>query len=202
VEVGEVESALLDHPGVCEAAVVGRPVDDGGMRLLGYAVARRDAALSARDLRAFLRDRLPDYRSRECSWSSARSRSCPTARWTARRCRTRRPTAPARRRRSPTPWRPSSWKCFADVLHVGEVGVHDDFFALGGDSLQAGQIASRLRERLAVDVPLATILERPTASELAVAVVDVMAHSGDPTGLSATLLAVERTARDQTARLL
>jgi len=56
---------------------------------------------------------------------------------------------------------------WSDVLDVGSVGVADDFFAIGGDSLAATEIAARLGARLGADVDVVTIFERPTVAELA-----------------------------------
>jgi acyl carrier protein len=47
------------------------------------------------------------------------------------------------------------------------VGIHDNFFALGGDSLLAGRIVARLRSRFDVEVPLPALFKYPTVSELA-----------------------------------
>jgi acyl carrier protein len=51
------------------------------------------------------------------------------------------------------------------------VGIHDRFFALGGHSLQAVQVASRLGEMFHIQLPLGAVLESPTAAELALDVV-------------------------------
>jgi long-chain acyl-CoA synthetase len=56
---------------------------------------------------------------------------------------------------------------WSEVLDVGSVGVADDFFAIGGDSLAATEIAARLGARLGADVDAVTIFERPTVAELA-----------------------------------
>jgi acyl carrier protein len=52
------------------------------------------------------------------------------------------------------------------VLGVPHVGVDDDFFALGGHSLAAAQIAARLHDAFGVEVPVAAVFEHPTVAEL------------------------------------
>jgi acyl carrier protein len=56
---------------------------------------------------------------------------------------------------------------YAEVLNTDEVGRHDNFFALGGDSLRATQVISRLRSLLHVNLPIATVFRKASVVELA-----------------------------------
>jgi len=53
------------------------------------------------------------------------------------------------------------------MFGIEEVGIHDDFFELGGDSLLAVQVASRVRQALRVELPLRDFFGAPTVSRLA-----------------------------------
>jgi acyl carrier protein len=60
---------------------------------------------------------------------------------------------------------------WAEILGVKRIGVHDNFFDLGGHSLKATQVVSRLRKAFQSDIPLRHMFEFPTIAELA-AVID------------------------------
>jgi acyl carrier protein len=76
------------------------------------------------------------------------------------------------------------WK---DLLDLERVGVHDNFFDLGGHSLLVAQAMARVREQLGVDLPLSAVFETLTIADLAVAVVQRQAEEMDPEALAALL---------------
>ena len=69
---------------------------------------------------------------------------------------------------------------WAEVLKLERVGIHDDFFALGGGSLQAAQIAARLYVDLHVEVPLHRFIEAPTVARFAEMVSQLQAQDTTP----------------------
>src|SRR5262249_60814712 len=73
---------------------------------------------------------------------------------------------------------------WSEVIGVGPLGPADDFFALGGHSILATRMLSRLRDRLAVEVPLSALFEAPTLSEVAAVVEATLpaAGAGPPRG--------------------
>lgn len=76
------------------------------------------------------------------------------------------------------------------LLGVERIGIHDDFFQLGGHSLTAARVMSRLPEAFQVELPLRDLFERPTLGELASAI--EVASKIDPTLAAATIRPVKR----------
>ncbi|MEW5928737.1 MAG: amino acid adenylation domain-containing protein [Gemmatimonadota bacterium] len=171
IEPGEVEAVLAAHPAVRQAAVVARDDTHGERRLVGYVSTGGGAPpASAGELRAWLRERLPEH------MVPAEVLPLEALPLTA--------TGKVDRRALPAPERPLAELAdgmglhrtptaevvaavWADVLRLPRVGAGDDFFALGGHSLLATQVASRLRAAFRVDVPVRAIFEAPTPAGLA-----------------------------------
>ncbi len=166
VELGEIEAVLATHPDVAQALVVTREDSPGLKRLIGYVVP---ATGSAPDPAGYLGQRLPDYMVPD---AFVAVREFPLT-----------PNGKIDRDALPEPDPPTAAQTeyiaprteterrladiWADVLRTGTVGVHDNFFALGGDSIQSLHIASRTRA--AFDVPLTPrdVLTTCTVSSLA-----------------------------------
>jgi amino acid adenylation domain-containing protein len=171
VEPGEIEAALLTHPGVARAAVVARPDGRGGKRLVAYCAPAGDAAAcTASGLREHLAARLP-------------ASMVPVAFVVL-------PELPAGasgkvdRARLPEPGLPPEaageaprtaaeeivagiWR---EVLGMPQVPRSANFFELGGHSLLATQVVSRLRAATGAEVTLREMFESPTVAGLAAAV--------------------------------
>jgi non-ribosomal peptide synthase protein (TIGR01720 family) len=145
IELGEIEAALARHADVAQSAVV---VDRSGpvARLIGYAVAAAGAAPDHALLRAHLAESLPDY-------------MVPTAVVVLDGPLPRTPNGKVDRKALPAPdltgvttgRAPSTPRervlrvVFADLLGLPDLGVDDDFFALGGDSIVAIRLVGRAR---------------------------------------------------------
>jgi amino acid adenylation domain-containing protein len=169
VEPGEVEAALLESPLVRECVVVAR--DDGAeKRLVGYVVAEAGAAPGARELREAVAKRLPAYMVPAAFL--VLDRIPLTANGKVDRRALPAPedadaggdggfVAPR------TPVEEVLAGIWAGVLKLERVGVLDDFFALGGHSLRATQVLSRVQEALRVELPLRTLFEQPTVAGVA-----------------------------------
>jgi acyl carrier protein len=79
-----------------------------------------------------------------------------------------------------TPFEDSLAKIWNEVLGLDQVGIYDDFMELGGDSLRATQVISRVIDLFQVEVPLKVLLEAPTIADMAVTILQYLAKDADP----------------------
>jgi acyl carrier protein len=89
-----------------------------------------------------------------------------------------------------------------EVLGLDEIGIHDNFFDLGGHSLAASQVIARVTETFHVDLPLRVLFEAPTLTGLAVALADRVAREGEPADQERILGELERLSEAEAERLV
>ncbi|MFP5284931.1 MAG: condensation domain-containing protein, partial [Thermoanaerobaculia bacterium] len=172
IELGEIESALLGHPGVRETVVLAREDGVAGPRLVAYVVGGDGEVPMAAELRRHLRERLPEY------MVPSAFVALPAMPLTANGKVDRRalpaPEGAGVERAAYVAPRDETERLLAgiweDVLGVEGIGVEDDFFEIGGHSLLAVQVASRIRDVFGAEVPLRRLFEAPGLSALAEAV--------------------------------
>jgi amino acid adenylation domain-containing protein len=181
IEPGEIEAALLEHPEVAGAAVV--PVTDtaGERRLVAfYTAADPSAPPSARQLRERLQESLPAHLVPAAFCLLPVLPLTPNGK-VDRAALAREASAVASSSGAGEPRTPIEELLagiWAEVLGVGQTGIHDDFFELGGHSLLAARAIARLRESLGVEVPLRALFEEPTPAGLA-AIVERALRGGE-----------------------
>ena len=167
IELGEIEARLQEHPHVREALVVAR---DGhsGKQLIGYVVNHPGVASSGDDVRSYLRARLPDYmvpvqvmvleRMPLSPAGKLDRKALPEPQWNSAGAY----VAP---RNATEQVLAAIWQA---VLQVEQVGIHDNFFDLGGDSILSLQVISRVRqaEGLGLEIRLRDLLQYQTIAGL------------------------------------
>ncbi|GAA2526050.1 non-ribosomal peptide synthetase [Winogradskya humida] len=166
VEPAEVEAALAACPGVGGAAVLARPDGAGGWKLAGYAQA--GPGLTTAALRAHLEERLPHAMVPADLLVAPELPLLGNGKVDRAALPEIAAAAPAREYVAP---RTTTEKVLAevweDLLDRGDLGVDDDFFALGGHSLTALRVISRLRDRIGVRLTLRAFFEARTIARLA-----------------------------------
>ncbi|MEU7717517.1 amino acid adenylation domain-containing protein [Streptomyces tibetensis] len=165
IEPGEVESALAGCPGVTTAVVLAREDATGQKQLVAYVVGTASGA----ELRAHATATLPRHLVPAAFVSVDELPLNPNGKLD-------RAALPAPDFRgsagsaTPRDEREAAVRqAFADVLGIPDVGLDDDFFALGGHSLSATQVITRVRAALGTEVSLRVLFDHPTVSDLAAA---------------------------------
>nr|VFJ54101.1 MAG: amino acid adenylation domain-containing protein/thioester reductase domain-containing protein [Candidatus Kentron sp. FM] len=170
IELGEIEAVLANHPSVQQAVVIGWEVKPGDKRLVAYLVAQGETAPTPKELRHFLGERLPDYMLPARFIGLEKFPLTPNGKIDRHHLPTpdpferttdEEPVAPH------TPIEEILTAIWTEVLEVEQIGIHDNFFALGGDSLLLIQVISRARESLGVKLSPHGLFEYPTIAELA-----------------------------------
>jgi len=171
VELGEIEAVLRDHPAVGDAVVVLRQDEAGEKTLVGYYTPLAgDTAPGVAELRAHAAGKLPEYMIPSRFMLVDRIPLTPNG-------KADRAALPAPGRERPalerpmiaprTPverWVADHWR---DLLNLDEVGVQDRFFELGGTSIMALRLFSRLSKDAGTNLPALLLFRAPTVAEMA-----------------------------------
>ncbi len=170
VELGEIAKTIRQHPEINDAVVVALDADSDRSRIVAYAVLKPRSTIGATDLRSFMRLKLPDY--------------MVPARFifldglpVSRNGKIDRKALPIPGRSRPelntplishrTPLEKDLARIWCDVLELDQIGIHDNFIDLGGDSLAATRIISRVIANFQIEIPLRALFQSPTVAEMA-----------------------------------
>jgi amino acid adenylation domain-containing protein len=182
IELGEIETVLHEHPAIAEAVVVA----PSPQRLVAYLVAAQNPPPSPSELRRFLQAKLPDYMVPSFFvWLEA----LPLApngkvdRQALPDVETLRTGLDATYVAPATEVERTLAMIWQEVLHVEKVGIHDNFFDLGGHSLAMVHVHSKLQETYRSDLSLVDLFRYPTISAL-VSYVSQQEHEPFATGQS------------------
>jgi nonribosomal peptide synthetase DhbF len=166
IEPGEVESALIRLQGVAQASVVARQDESGRTQLVGYVVGRPGHGLDPAALRGALAGQLPPHMVPVALVPLARLPLLPNGKLDHRALPA--PDFASDAELGPrTPREEILTGLFADVLGLERVGIDASFFDLGGDSLLATRLISRIRTSLNAELPIRVLFETPTVAQLA-----------------------------------
>jgi long-subunit acyl-CoA synthetase (AMP-forming) len=169
IELGEIETVLNQHIQVKESLVIARENEQKDKQLVAYIISDQKAILTSDDLRKYLQEKLPEY-------------MIPTA-YIPLEVFPLTPNGKIDRKALPKPARQHSLnteiilpqtetekklaKIWQEVLRLDkEISINDNFFDLGGHSLSATQIVSRIRHKFIVELPLRYLFQFPTIAQL------------------------------------
>lgn len=166
----EIDEALLTHPDVAQAVAFAVPHPTLGEDVAAAVVPRPGSTIAAEALRQFLFGRLADFKVPSEVLLLAEIPKGPTG-------KVQRIGLADRLQALRTPDFVAPRDVIEDILVQswqevlgGDIGVHDNFFALGGDSLKATRVTARIVSVLPVELPTALLFRHPTVAALADAV--------------------------------
>lgn len=204
VEIGEIEVLLKEHPKIKESAVVAWDSGEAEKQLVGYVVPRSEPPPTAREILSFLRTRLPAYMvpadliflnilpqingkmDRRALPRPDRGRHNLAQSYTL-------PTSEIDRQVV------DIWEA---ILDVHPIGIHDNFFDLGGHSLAAARIVSAVIKTFLVNIPLAILFNSPTVAEMAAAIRAHMAKNVDGAEIARILTELEALTDEEAQQLV
>lgn len=170
VEPGEVEEMLSGHPCVRETAVIAREGEAGEKRLVAYVVLARNSSVAESEFHGYLRQRLPDYMVPSMFVTLETMPMTPNGKVDRRSLPEPKP------QRGLGPEAASSGNNLQSQIHkiwqevLGRpVGPRDNFFEVGGHSLQAAKLMHLTGQVVGRTLPLALLLEAPTVEQLSTA---------------------------------
>ncbi|MFS0516530.1 amino acid adenylation domain-containing protein [Nostoc sp. UIC 10607] len=164
IELEEIESVLNQHPQISQTAVIVREDTPGNKRLVAYVVPYQKMEINCTNLQSFLKNKLPSY-------------MVPTI-FVDLDTLPLNPNGKIDRQALPAPKLQENFvaprnaqeetlaKIWCQVFGLEQIGVDDNFFQLGGHSLIATQILSRIRDVFQVEVSFGQLLENPTINHL------------------------------------
>ncbi|HEY6802274.1 MAG TPA: amino acid adenylation domain-containing protein [Pyrinomonadaceae bacterium] len=171
IELGEIESSLREHPALLDTVVVARAQSPDEQRLAAYVVMKSGSAVTPNDLRAFLRERLPEYMVPTSFVALSTLPLLPNGKVDRRglaansETESRHQNVLALPRDNLESQLVRIWK---QVLGITEyIGVTDNFFDLGGHSLLAVALTAQIQKWFGQELPLSILFEGATIAHLA-----------------------------------
>jgi amino acid adenylation domain-containing protein len=167
VNTGEVERMMLAHPGIKQAAVLSQTKKNNETYLAAYYVPAHNAMRTGAELRTYLRDRLPEYMVPSAFVKldvlpmapSGKVDRCALASLQPAKVECESFFVAAR-----TPIEETLAEIWTEILGTERVGIHDNFLALGGHSLNAFQIIARVRAIFGVELSIQSLIDANAAT--------------------------------------
>jgi len=173
IELGEIESVLTEHESVTEAVVIALEDRGSEKRLVAYVVTAPGASRNVSDLRGYLKERLPDYMIPSAfvyldalpltSHGKIDRRALPAP-------DSERPALAEAFIEPRTPAEKKLASIWSKLIGINRIGINDNYFELGGDSLLATQLVSHVRNVFEVELPLVELFRHPTLAEMATSI--------------------------------
>lgn len=169
VELGEIQNRICEHPGVARCHVLATQQADQTRELWAYLVVEAHASIDVEGLRAFMLESLPEYMlpARFLCVEDLPVNASAKVDELQLQAMSHTPLGLATASAAPqTPMHSLLAAAMGEVLQIDEVGIHDDYFALGGDSIKAIALATYLAGR-GYRLHIRDLFSHPNIAELA-----------------------------------
>jgi amino acid adenylation domain-containing protein len=206
IELGEVEAAVSLHEGVREAVVVAKEeATGGGKRLVCYCVLEDGAAVSAAELREQVRTHLPEYMIPAALVFLAEMPLTPNGKVDRKALAILENEQTSLKRHfiaARTETEAELTRIWSQVLGVDQISVNDNLFQIGGHSLIATQLLSRVRVSFGVELILRDLFAEPTIEHMAGMVEDAIIAETNLESIDEMLSRLEGLDEDEAERIL
>ncbi len=205
VDLSEIEVALLEIPFIKQVAVVAGDDSRADRRLVAYIVPEPRQAPTSGELRALLKEKLPTYMLPSSFVAMDNLPLTPSGKVDRRALR---PPAKARVKAESsdaamnTPVEKVLVKLWADTMGIEDVGIHDDFSELGGDSLLAAQIVSEVNGIFSLKQPLKALFQAPTVANLVEFILANETHPGYSDKIANLLMKIDNMSFEEISKAL
>ena len=176
IELGEIENCLNRHTGIRESIVVLHGLKSQDMRIVAYVVSKGKTPPSTSDLKNYVASKLPEYMVPSVivaveklplnANGKVERKALPALDLNESL------TSDVKYVPPDTPAEKELVRILEEVFQRERIGVHDNFFQLGGNSLLMMRVVSRIRDIFHVDVPIARFFQEPTIAQLAKIIVE------------------------------
>ena len=168
IELGEIETVLSQYAAISDCVVAAREYGPGDIRLVAYVVPHNNEAFDVADIRRTLQKSLPDYMMPSHYMRLEKLPLTPNGKIDRRALPALEINRTEKDYEAPrTPTEHFLALVWADMLKLDRVDIRENFFDLGGHSLIATQLLSRIHQEYDVQVPLADLFADPTVAGLA-----------------------------------
>jgi amino acid adenylation domain-containing protein len=205
IEVAEIEVALRSLDTIKEAVVVARQNGLGEAYLIAYFTHTAQGGPSVTEVRGFLKRKLPDYMVPSRFVLMEAMPLTPNGKID----RAALPVSDNSRPESGTPFvmpitpvEEQLAQIWSEILGINQVGVNDNFFDLGGHSLAAGRVVSRVIKTLQLELPIRALFESPTVAEMAAIIAQNQAKKASDEKLTRMLSEVETMSEEEARKQL
>ncbi len=171
----EIDEVLLEHPAIVQAVAFAVPHSSLGEDVAVAVVLGENSTSTERELREFAFKRLSDYKVPSRVIFVSEIPKGPTGK--LQRIGLAQKLEPNMTAEFVAPQKPAEEllaRIWSEILGLEKVGIRDNFFACGGDSLKAAQVVSRIGKSFQVTVPLKTIFIGPTVADQALLIEELL----------------------------